>query len=419
MAEGQVMREANIDALVAYFESGIKQQGTPGRLGVELEHIIVDADMNPVSYSGEYGVRWVLEQLSADFPERAETAAGDLIGVGRAGQTVTIEPAAQLELSAGPYEGVGEVRIDFEQFQRSVAKILQPHGMRMLAVGYHPSAKAADLELIPKQRYRFMDNHFATIGDFGRCMMRGSAASQVSIDYFSSEDCIRKLRLASVLTPLISLLCDNATTFEGAPRTHNMVRTEIWQKCDPARCGTVRGLMEPGFTLRDYAEYVLDTPAIFVFDEQGEPYETEKTFGEVFADKPMAKSDVEHALSLFFNDVRLKYYIEIRPADSMPIPFVTAYAAFVKGLFYSAENLDELDSMFAGVTQADIDNAKEQLMAKGFDGTAYGRNAGDLLAQLVGLAREALAKNEVSYLGPFQQIVQMRRSLADMASKQA
>ena len=38
---------------------------------------------------------------------------------------------------------------------------------------------------------------------------------------------------------------------------------------------------------------------------------------------------------MFFPDVRLKKYIEIRPADSMPIKYVLAYATLIKGIFMS------------------------------------------------------------------------------------
>ena len=37
----QPARESNINAIVSYFESGIKAFGGPGELGIELEQIIV------------------------------------------------------------------------------------------------------------------------------------------------------------------------------------------------------------------------------------------------------------------------------------------------------------------------------------------------------------------------------------------
>ena len=257
----QPARTSNIDAIVAYFESGITPAGAAGELGIELEHTLVHDDMSPVPYSGPYGVEWLLGQLEAEFPRTTRDPKGDLLGVARPGEAVTIEPAAQVELSAGPFASLEDARATFERFERTLDDALAPHGERALTVGYHPSAKALDLELIPKRRYKFMNLYLGEKGPFGPRMMRGSASTQVSIDYWSTADCLRKLRLAFALVPLFSLVCDNSPVFEGAPRAHELVRTEIWRFCDPDRCGLVPGVMDPGFDLRRYAEYLLDTPA--------------------------------------------------------------------------------------------------------------------------------------------------------------
>lgn len=407
--------EKNVRAIVDYFKSGIKAAGETGRLGVEIEHVVVDEHSHAISYSEEHGVRWILEQLARDFPQKTYGDGESLLGLARDNETITLEPAAQLELSAGPYEYANELQSDYMAFQHRLGALAGTRDIRAIAIGYHPTATADSLELIPKQRYRFMDAHFAKIGPFGRCMMRGSAATQISIDYYSVDDCIRKLRLASAMAPLLALLCDNSPTFEGKPRTHHMVRTEIWQKCDPARCGIVPGVLDADFSLEAYAEYVLRTPAIFGIDENGKSYATDKTFGELYANKTMTQPGIEHALSLFFNDARLKTYIEIRPADSMPIPFVIAYATLIKGLFYSAESLDALDELLDGVGEGAVAQAKEALMAAGYDASVYGRPASALVESLFEIARPALSRMEGSLLIPLQQLAGMHKTLAMMS----
>lgn len=404
--------QANVNAIVDYFKSGIKDASQPGRLGVELEHIVVGEGAVPVSYSEDHGVLWLLQQLKSDYPETLHSASGNLIGLAAPDRTVTIEPAAQLELSSGPYEHIGLIRPDFEAFERKVTELLAPYGKRLYLVGYHPTAKVDDLELIPKQRYCYMDAHFAKIGPWGRRMMRGTASAQISIDYFSVEDCLRKLRLTCALAPVFALICDNTPWFEGAPSPHHLMRTEVWRKCDPARCGIVPGVFDEGFTLEDYAEYVLNTPAIFKPNETGGHSDTDATFGELAGDETMDLASVEHALSLMFNDVRLKQYIEIRAADAMPIPFVVSYAGLVKGLFYSAENLDQLDELLAGVTASDVEQAKTDLMAQGYGATVYGKPVADLVKQLFDWAQAGLARSERSLMGPLQQLAQQGKTLA-------
>ena len=221
----QPAREANLDAIVAYFEGGIKESSE--QLGIELEHTLVRADGSPVSYREENGVRWLLEQLLADYPEATRDPEGDLLGVARPGEAVTIEPAAQVELSAGPFTRLADAEACFTAFERTLAARLDPVDTQALTPGYHPTARAVDLELIPKRRYKLMNRYLGAIGKYGICMMRGSASTQVSIDYSSADDCLRKMRLAFALVPLLSLICDNSPVFEDAPREHQLVRTEI------------------------------------------------------------------------------------------------------------------------------------------------------------------------------------------------
>ena len=75
--------------------------------------------------------------------------------------------------------------------------MLAPKGMHVVAQGYHPTATARSLDLIPKRRYAFMNRYLGSKDIYGPCMMRGSASTQISIDYTSeaglppkNEDCL-------------------------------------------------------------------------------------------------------------------------------------------------------------------------------------------------------------------------------------
>lgn len=415
----QPARTANIRALVTFFESGIKAPGSHGRLGIELEHQVVHDDMSPVPYSAPHGVAWVLGKLKASYPTVTTDAEGDILGVSRPGAAVTIEPAAQIELSAGPFQELSDAQNVFDDFEHQLSDILHPVGERLLTQGYNPTAKARSLELIPKQRYEYMNRYLSQTDTCGPCMMRGSASTQVSIDYTSVADCLRKMRLAFALVPLFSLMCDNAPVFEGKPRTRKLVRTYIWRHMDNDRSGLVTGALNRNFTLADYAAWVLDTPAILVPDGNGGWQYTEQTFGEVYAHRPMRHDDVEHAVSMVFPDVRLKTYVEIRPADSMPIPYAIAYAALIKGLFYAPENLDALDALLADVDAPAFEAAKDALMEHGYAATVYGKPVAELCDALVAYARAGLRADEQAYLEPLANLVSQRITLADLAEQQA
>lgn len=408
----QPARADNIRAIVAYFEKGIKQQAN--NVGIELEHTLVHSNGEPLSYGDERGQRWILNQLKGAYGDPMLDAEGDIMGLASKNKTVTLEPAAQLELSAGPFGDLSAAMDEFNGFERTLSDLLAPYDMEVLTPGYHPTRRAVDLKLIPKVRYKFMNEYLGAISMFGICMMRGSASTQVSIDYTSVDDCLRKLRLANACVPILSLICDNSPIFEGEPREHQLVRTEIWNHCDPDRCGTVPGIMDEGFTLETYANYILDTPAI-VKIEDGKQMFSDKTFGEIFAERPMDEADVEHALSMFFTDVRLKTYVEIRPADAMPVECAIAYAALIKGLFYNAASLDAMDRLFAGVTAEDIRDAKASLMESGYHGYVYHHPVSEMADELISLAATGLSDDEVRFLEPLQQLVSRRVTLADIA----
>ena len=412
----QPARQKNIDALVQFFESGIKPRGSHGKLGIELEQIIVRDDNSPVSYSEEHGVAWLLSQLSESYPKKTIDDEGDLLGVARRGEAITIEPAAQVELSAGPFDTLSHAYSVFSEYEQLLQDTLSPKGMRVVAQGYHPSATARSLELIPKTRYDFMNRYLGAKDIYGPCMMRGSASTQISIDYTSTDDCLRKMRLAYALVPLLSLICDNSPVFEGAPRSHKLMRTDIWRHTDCDRCGLVPGALDKNFTLERYAEFVLDTPAIVMPNDGGWAY-SEKTFGDIYANRVMTQQEIEHAVSMQFPDVRLKTYLEIRPADSMPIPYVIAYAALIKGLFYSPESLDELDQLFEDVTAESFEAAKDDLMERGYGATVYGKPVAALCDSLMSIARKALSDEDAAFLEPLSQLVQKRTTLADIAEQ--
>ncbi len=413
----QPAREQNIEALVAYFESGIKTADEYGALGIEHEHIIVHDDLTPVSYSEEHGVAWLLGKLQETYPKTTRDMHGDLLGVRRRGEAVTLEPASQVELSAGPFTDLATAQLTFMNFEHRLYEILSPVHERALTLGYHPSSTAHDLELIPKRRYEFMNSYLGKREKYALCMMRGSASTQICIDYTSVDDCLRKMRIAFALVPLLSLICDNSPVFEGKPRPHKLMRTDIWNHVDKDRCGLIPGILDPHFSLRDLATYILDTPAILIPSASEQWRYSDATFGEIYANRAMTYQEIEHATSMFFTDVRLKTYIEIRPADAMPVPYIMAYAALIKGLFHNADALCAVENLLGCITEADFDDAKNALMQHGYDALVYGAPAAQLCDRIVVLAKQGLDATDRIYIEPLADLVAHRTTLADMAEK--
>jgi len=407
--------EANIAAITAYLNAGDKACAC--RLGFELEHFVVAGEGVSVPYSGEGGIAQLLHELRGDYKSEMREGA-HVLGLARPGTTLTLEPGAQLEISTGPFCRVKQIEESYKRFDAEIETRLRPRGQRLLATGYRPGMKVDDVELIPKDRYRFMDAHFQTTGACGRQMMRGSASTQVSIDYADEADALLKMRLATMLGPLLALATDNVASYEGATTPPRMTRTLIWDDVDPARCMTVAGLFDPNFSFARYARTLYNAPLV-VHPLSGGGYEDcdGRSAAELYARQLITHAEIEHLLSMFFFDVRLKNYVEIRMADSLPIELALAYTALIKGLFYSDEALAQLSAglLVSGVSAEDVAQAKATLRAEGYDACVYGRPATKWLDELLLLAHKGLPDYEKHYLRPLAALIAGRSTLYDGA----
>ena len=407
---------ANRNKLISYFEKGDKYSRT---LGFELEHVILRADGSAVAYSEPGGVRDVLVKLAQQY-ERVLYDGDDIIGCESPHEVVTIEPAGQIEVSLGPCESVFDVERLYLGFRDKLDPILEEFGLETPMLGYNPAAKVDDLELIPKYRYQCMTKFLGAQAHEGICMMRGTASLQVSIDFRNEADAMRKLRIAEQIAPILALICDNSPIFEGEERTFELVRTAVWSGMKQDRVGVVPRSLESGFTFADYADYILSREAILVPDsetEGGWRYVAAQTFDEIYAHREMTKAEVEHALSMVWPDARLKNFLEIRPADAMPLEYALAYVVLIRALFYNDRNLDVLEYALASVGENEVRQAKEALMERGYGATVYGRPAEFWADLLMVLASGNLDEGEAVYLEPLASMVRYRTTLADIWSR--
>ncbi|MDE6606489.1 MAG: hypothetical protein K2K54_01850, partial [Lachnospiraceae bacterium] len=234
----------------------------------------------------------------------------------------------------------------------------------------------------------------------GKNMMRATASVQVSLDYTDEADFVEKYRLACILSPIFALITDNSSVFEGKETEKRMVRTIIWNHTDPVRCGIFPHTFNKCFGYRVYAEYLYEHPPILVIDGEGHAVFTgNKKACEIYHDREMTEKEVEHLLSMYFPDVRLKNYIELRAGDSMELPLALAYAALVKTVFYTDGIRKELCSFFGSVSREDIEAAKLSLIDQGSQGMAYGRTAAEIIEKLISEVKKYPTEENKRYIG--------------------
>ena len=110
--------------------------------------------------------------------------------------------------------------------------------------------------------------------------------------------------------------------------------------------------------------------------------------------------EIEHFFSMGFFHFRIKKYIEIRVADSVPIKKALWYAALLKGIVYSEQNLDLLDKELKDIdTLSKIQDAVIKIEKYGHNALIYHNvTAAQWAARLVALANERLPEQEKEYL---------------------
>jgi len=366
-----VVTDSLLEEFASYFSSGCK---TPGQFktGFELEHFIVGAARRNVNYSQPGGAAQLLGELAPRFPQR-QLEGGHILGLSDDEMAISLEPGAQLEISIEPKASIAEARAAYRRFRALVDPQLKQYGHRLVQRGYLPSSSINDIELIPKERYWRMDEHFRATGAMGVHMMRGTAACHVSIDYASEADFVEKYRCACLLGPALAYISSNTPTFEGRPNRNRLLRAQIWRNVDPARCA-VPGVFDANFGFETYAKFVLRAPEILR--------------------EPGHDDRIPLYLSLVFPEVRLRQYIEIRAADSMPQARAFAYMALVKGVFTDMPRLRALLSGFEW-SQAAILAAQDAVMRHGKNAVVYGVPVARFIDELTDLARHALGGENI------------------------
>lgn len=383
----------NIERIADYFREGEKAKCTA--TGVEIEHFIIGKDGNSMGY--EQVVK-VMEKLT-DERDVLFIEDGHLLGFYNEDYSITLEPASQMEISIAPKEHIEEIKEIYDNFRKKADRILAETGYHFETTGYHPYKRAEELELIPKKRYEYMNRYFEQSGTMGKNMMRATASVQVSIDYENEQDFVEKYRLACILSPVLYLLTSNSPVFEGKAAETKMVRALVWMNTDKARCGIFPGTFLEDFGYAKYAEYLYENEPILIKDENGKTICTgHKKLSEIYAGKEMTRKEIEYAISMFFPDVRLKNYMEIRMADSMEIEKVLEYTALIKSIFYRKEIREGLTAYFGKITEEDVELAKLSLMERGRDGEVYGKTVRQVVEKIAALCTEYGSEEEKQYL---------------------
>ncbi|AOY75206.1 glutamate--cysteine ligase [Clostridium formicaceticum] len=408
--------EEQIKTIVAFIKSGEKEK-KDFNLGVEIEHIVIKKEsFDSVTYYEEEGIQVILNKLA---PQGYTLKYEDNYLLALEGKTeiITLEPGGQLEVSMSPTMDIKEIEANYLNFLKKVIPILEEQNQLLMAIGYHPKTSIKDIPFNPKTRYQYMADYFKKKGKYAHNMMKGTASLQVVIDYANEEDFIKKFKVANFLSPLLHLMTDNAPIFEGEVFEKNSIRNIIWENTDKDRSSIVPGTFKGKFGYREYAEYILNTPPIFIIKDGALIPTYDKKVKDLLDPYHVTQEEISHILSMVFPDVRVRKYIEIRMGDTLPYPLNLGYIALIKGLFYNEIALEYLYEMANNLEEEKVRQAKEDIIEKGFEGRYKCKVIYDFVPVLFDLAKKGLKEEEKGYLKTLENLTRHEKNPALLSKR--
>ncbi len=372
------------------------------RVGAEAEKFGVDAKTGaPLHYPGERGVEGILRTLMDrhGWVEEAEYPGGPLIALRRGDASVTLEPGSQLELSGAPLPNMHAIAGELVSHMSELERVSADLGIVWLGLGFHPFAKQADLDWVPKSRYAIMREYLPTKGKFGLDMMRRTSTVQANFDYSSEQDALKKLRVSLKLAPVTTAIFANSPFVEGKITGEVSRRALVWTSVDPERTGLLPQTWGENARFRDYIEWALDA-GMFMIKRDGKGLDNRgQTFRDFLANgfkgHRATLTDWETHLNTLFPEVRLKRTIEIRGADSLPKPYFAALPALWTGILYDDTALAEADALTADLTHEELLEVRKQIPFEGLRSTFRGKPLADLAQKVIDIAERGLERRAI------------------------
>jgi len=421
------MEPISIKDLERYFSS-LRKAEDEHVIGAECELFAVHRTTGrPLSYFGKVGIETLLNRLVSEHGYEGIDEAGHMVALKKDGNSVTIEPGAQLELSAATVKTVHDVKGQLDTFLKDVHAAAAEWDVAWLSMGFHPYATLDEIEWVPKQRYEIMRSHMIERGSLAHDMMKRTATNQINLDFSDEADAMRKLRTAYAATSIVSALYSNSAIAEGIPNGYLTKRMSSWSDTDPDRTGLLLQFLKDDASFDDYLRYVLAVPLMFIV--RGREYvrvrglSFEQYLIKGYQGHQATLADFEMHLSALFPEVRVKNWIEIRGADAQPKDLIPSVMAIWKGLLYSQGACQATWNLLRNVSEKERRQFHHDIEKQGLNAQLGGAVGWELVREIYEIAWQGLkeqrqfsadGQDETVYLLPLKErIISKRLTLAE------
>lgn len=425
MLEAKDKSEGRIDIndILAAFKKGCKPV-EEHKVGIEFERLPISSkDFRMVDYSKENGIYDLLRTFAKSDGWDYIADDYNIIGLKKGQDRVSLEPGCQLELSLKPDKSISDIKTKIDNFNKKINPTLKRYDINLLEYGISPLSTYKHINLIPKKRYHIMASYLW--GILSDVMMRETAGIQVCYDFSSEADAVRKFRIANILSPFMTAIFANSPIRGGADTGYKTFRGLSWLNTDNERCGFMSKKLfdaKSGYGFKDYIEEVMNVPMIFIM-RQGKPVEIlgkinfKQFMEDGFEGYTATSEDFELHANLYFPEVRLRSFIEIRNHDCANHGMQYAILALYKGLLYNDAALENVEKLMSKFSYNNIMELRYNVPKNALSAKIDKYYAKDIAKEILKISQNALKENgegEESFLEPILELTPYGLSPADL-----
>lgn len=393
---------------------------TDQKIGMEYERIPVSMyGNNVVPYEGDFGMCEFLREFARVDNWDYILDGTSIIGLKKLHETITLEPGCQFELSLEPQKYIKDLKERIEDIDLALEPILDDFDIKFLNVGVSPKTTYKNIKLIPKRRYKLMANYLW--GILSDVMMRETAGIQVGIDYKSEEDAMQKFRLANLMIPFSTAMFANSKIRGGVDTGYKSFRALAWLNTDNERCGFAIDFNK-NMCFKDYVNKLLETPMIFI-NRQGKCLSlngrlTFKQFMEKgFEGFYPTLDDWKLHSNLFFPEIRLRNFIEIRNHDCVGNGLEYSIPALYKGIMYSKSAMEEVESILSKFTADEIMELRYKVARSALQSKLGSKQILPICKEIAEISYYSLKlenEGEEEFLNPLMELLKKGKCPADI-----
>lgn len=397
------------------FYSGCKKEKT---IGLEYEKLAVyKSTFQAVTYEDITKIILDMEKDDRTVIFENKFPMGMILPQGH----ISLEPGSQFEISLNPVKKISDIKKMVDEYNQETAQIAEKYGICWLGCGIQPVSVYENIKIIPKKRYAQMTEYLPKKARLPFVMMRETAGIQAGFDYESEEDAINKLATAIRLSPIVSAMFANSPVRNSRLTGAKSFRAYSWLNTDEDRCGLIsEKLIHNDFSFEDYKNILFNLPMIYI--EKNNKYipTGNMTFGEYYQKGfegyfPTIEDWNTH-LSLFFPDVRLKNYLEIRNHDSQQSEMVASVPALWKAVLYNKDAQNAVDELFKGCEYKDFEELRFLTPDYGLNMRFKRYPLYDLAKEIINIAMQSLVimkEHEEQYLLPLANLIKQGKTPSD------